>query len=73
MFMNFTHNMIELIVVWLTIVFMVHRCEESSDLDLYLLQCCAVMAPPEDFVNRIIARFGLLDYFSLFLLRPNEY
>lgn len=48
-------------------------CEGSLDLDLFLLQCCAVIAPTEEFVERIVSRFGLTEYFSLFLLRPNEY
>ncbi|MCO5595657.1 hypothetical protein L7F22_049702 [Adiantum nelumboides] len=48
-------------------------CEGSLDLDLFLLQCCAVMAPTEEFVDRIVSRFGLNEYFSLFLLLPNEY
>ncbi len=49
------------------------RCEDSLELDLFLLQCCSVMAPPEEFVERIQARFGLTDYFSLVLQCPNEY
>eukprot|EP00250_Pteridium_aquilinum_P003618 c13921_g1_i1 orf=503-7018(-) len=48
-------------------------CVGSLDLDLFLLQCCGVMAPTEEFVERIVSRFGLTEYFSLFLLRPNEY
>lgn len=49
------------------------RCEDSLELDLFLLQCCAVMAPPEEFVERLQARFSLSDFFTLVLWRPNEY
>lgn len=51
----------------------VRWCEDSLELDLFLLQCCAAMAPPEQFVLRILERFGLSDYLSLHLVRPNEY
>ncbi|KAJ7515845.1 hypothetical protein O6H91_22G030900 [Diphasiastrum complanatum] len=51
----------------------VQWCENSLELDLFLLQCCAAMAPPEEFVERVLSRFGLADYFSLFLWQPNEY
>jgi hypothetical protein len=51
----------------------VRWCEDSLELDLFLLQCCAAMAPPEPFVLRILDRFGLSDYLSLQLVRPNEY
>ncbi|GLJ41100.1 hypothetical protein SUGI_0851350 [Cryptomeria japonica] len=47
--------------------------EDSLELDLFLLQCCAAMAPPEAFVLRVLERFGLSDYLSLNLVRPNEY
>jgi hypothetical protein len=40
---------------------------------LFLLQCCSVMAPPEEFVERIQTRFGLTAYFDLTLSSPNEY
>ena len=49
------------------------RCEDSLELDLFLLQCCAVMAPCEEFVERLQARFSLSDFFTLVLWRPNEY
>lgn len=49
------------------------RCEDSLELDLFLLQCCSVLAPPEEFVERIQARFALSEYFTLVLWRPNEY
>ncbi|KAL3679047.1 hypothetical protein R1sor_022003 [Riccia sorocarpa] len=48
-------------------------CEDTSELDMLVLQCCAVLAPPEKFVQQIQSRFGLADYFTLFLWRPNEY
>lgn len=48
------------------------RCEDSLELDLFLLQCCAVMAPPEEFVERLQVRFLLSDYFTLVLSCPNE-
>lgn len=51
----------------------VRWCEDSLELDLFLLQCCAAMAPPEPFVLRILDRFGLSAYLSLHLGRPNEY
>ncbi|XP_024382980.1 E3 ubiquitin-protein ligase PRT6 isoform X2 [Physcomitrium patens] len=51
----------------------VHWCEDSLELDLFLLQCCAVMAPPEEFVERLQVRFLLSDYFTLVLSCPNEY
>ncbi|KAH9325221.1 hypothetical protein KI387_005399, partial [Taxus chinensis] len=47
--------------------------EDSLELDLFLLQCCAAMAQPEAFVLRILERFGLSDYLSLHLTRTNEY
>ncbi|KAG6540804.1 hypothetical protein Mapa_017828 [Marchantia paleacea] len=48
-------------------------CEDSLELDLLMLQCCAVLAPPEKYADRILSRFGLSEYFNLFLWRPNEY
>ncbi|XP_024369767.1 E3 ubiquitin-protein ligase PRT6 isoform X2 [Physcomitrium patens] len=51
----------------------VHWCEDGLELDLFLLQCCAVMAPSEEFVERLQARFALSDFFTLVLWRPNEY
>uniref|UniRef100_A0A7I4DB25 E3 ubiquitin-protein ligase n=1 Tax=Physcomitrium patens TaxID=3218 RepID=A0A7I4DB25_PHYPA len=51
----------------------VHWCEDSLELDVFLLQCCAVLAPCEAFVERIVARFSLSDYFTLSVYRLNEY
>ncbi|CAM6107115.1 unnamed protein product [Calypogeia fissa] len=48
-------------------------CEDSLELDLLILQCCSVLAPPEKFVDRIQTRFGLTEYFTLHLRSPNEY
>lgn len=57
-------------------VFLIVSCCRSGqgiELDLFLLQCCAALAPPDLFVNRIIERFGLSNYLSLNLERSNEY
>lgn len=53
-------------------VICVDRSEQGLELDLFLLQCCAALAPPDLFVNRIIERFGLSSYFSLNLERSTE-
>ncbi|KAK8542025.1 hypothetical protein V6N13_137400 [Hibiscus sabdariffa] len=47
--------------------------EQGLELDLFLLQCCAALAPPDLCVKRIVERFGLLNYLSLTLERSNEY
>lgn len=39
-------------------------CEDSLDLDLFLLQCCAALAPPDAFVQRVVERFDLGGYLS---------
>lgn len=49
------------------------RCGQGSDSDLFLLQCCAALAPPDLFVMRILERYGLSNYLSLDLERTNEY
>ncbi|CAA6654977.1 unnamed protein product [Spirodela intermedia] len=41
--------------------------------DLFLLQCCAALAPAEFFVKRILERFDLLNYLSLDLSESSEY
>ncbi|XWS55658.1 hypothetical protein CRYUN_Cryun09bG0020100 [Craigia yunnanensis] len=51
----------------------VHWSEQGLELDLFLLQCCAALAPADLYVKRIVERFGLLDYLSLSLERSNEY
>ncbi len=47
--------------------------KDGLELDFFLLQCCSVMAPPEEFVEQIQAHFGLTDCVSLVLQCPNEY
>ncbi|GMJ12122.1 proteolysis 6, Greening after Extended Darkness 1 [Hibiscus trionum] len=47
--------------------------EQGLELDLFLLQCCAALAPPDLYVKRIVERFGLLNYLSLTLERSSEY
>lgn len=47
--------------------------EQGLELDLFLLQCCAALAPADLYVNRIIERFGLSNYLSLNLEQPSEY
>ncbi|CAL9094143.1 unnamed protein product [Musa acuminata var. zebrina] len=46
---------------------------QGLESDLFLLQCCAALAPPELFVERIQERFGLVNYTSLSLSECNEY
>lgn len=47
--------------------------EQGLELDLFLLQCCAALAPADLCVERILARFGLSSYLSLNVERPSEY
>ncbi|KAK6943655.1 E3 ubiquitin-protein ligase UBR-like, C-terminal, partial [Dillenia turbinata] len=47
--------------------------EQSLELDLFLLQCCAALAPPDHYVTRILERFGLSSYLSLNLEQSNEF
>lgn len=49
------------------------RSEQGLELDLFLLQCCAALSPPNLFVHRIIERFGLLHYLSLLPECSSEY
>ncbi|GLT38922.1 hypothetical protein SLA2020_131380 [Shorea laevis] len=49
------------------------RSEQGLEFDLFLLQCCAAMAPPDLFVKRILDHFGLLSYLSLSPERSSEY
>ncbi|XP_068667575.1 E3 ubiquitin-protein ligase PRT6-like [Aristolochia californica] len=51
----------------------VRWCEQGLEFDLFLLQCCAAWGPPDSYVKRIQERFGLSNYLSLNLERPNEY
>ncbi|KAJ0737868.1 putative carboxypeptidase U transcription factor interactor and regulator Znf-B family [Helianthus annuus] len=47
--------------------------EHGSELDLFLLQCCAALAPADLYITRIVKRFGLETYLSLNMERANEY
>lgn len=47
--------------------------EQGLELDLFLLQCCAALAPADLYISRIIERFGLSTYLSLNLEKANEY
>ncbi|KAG6769474.1 hypothetical protein POTOM_025112 [Populus tomentosa] len=47
--------------------------EQGLEFDLFLLQCCAALAPPDLYVSRILERFGLSDYLSLKAEQSTEY
>ncbi|KAL2336616.1 hypothetical protein Fmac_011062 [Flemingia macrophylla] len=47
--------------------------EQGLELDLFLLQCCAALAPEDLFVSRILERFGLSNYLNLNLEQSSEY
>ncbi|XP_026444611.1 E3 ubiquitin-protein ligase PRT6-like [Papaver somniferum] len=47
--------------------------EQGLELDIFLLQCCAALAPPDLFVKRILERFGLSSYLSLNPQQSNEH
>ncbi|GAV69454.1 zf-UBR domain-containing protein [Cephalotus follicularis] len=47
--------------------------EQGLELDLFLLQCCAALAPADLYVKRILERFQLWNYLSLNLDRWSEY
>ncbi|CAJ2670351.1 unnamed protein product [Trifolium pratense] len=47
--------------------------EQGLELDLFLLQCCAALAPEDLFVRRVLERFGLSNYLSLNLEQSSEY
>ncbi|CAA0829795.1 E3 ubiquitin-protein ligase PRT6 [Striga hermonthica] len=47
--------------------------EQGQELDLFLLQCCAALAPPDLFVLRILERFGLSSYLSLNVEQSSEH
>ncbi|KAL6528691.1 hypothetical protein OROMI_029336 [Orobanche minor] len=51
----------------------VHWSEQGQELDLFLLQCCAALAPPDLYVQRILERFGLSNYLSTNLERSSEH
>ncbi|CAA2964318.1 E3 ubiquitin- ligase PRT6-like isoform X1 [Olea europaea subsp. europaea] len=47
--------------------------EQGQELDLFLLQCCAALAPADLYVKRILERFGLSNYLSLNLNPSSEH
>ncbi|KAH6824842.1 hypothetical protein C2S53_010917 [Perilla frutescens var. hirtella] len=47
--------------------------EQGHELDLFLLQCCAALAPPDLYVQRILERFGLSNYPSLNFEQSSEH
>uniref|UniRef100_A0A7N0VB90 E3 ubiquitin-protein ligase n=1 Tax=Kalanchoe fedtschenkoi TaxID=63787 RepID=A0A7N0VB90_KALFE len=47
--------------------------DQCLELDLFMLQCCAALAPADSFVNRIIKRFGLSNYLSVDVKQTSEY
>ncbi|XP_024965877.1 E3 ubiquitin-protein ligase PRT6 isoform X3 [Cynara cardunculus var. scolymus] len=47
--------------------------EQGLELDLFLLQCCAALAPADLYITRIIERFGLSSYLSLNLEGVTDY
>ncbi|MCL7033482.1 hypothetical protein MKW94_010257, partial [Papaver nudicaule] len=53
----------------------VKQCQSAhwSELDIFLLQCCAASAPPNLFVTRVLHRFGLSNYLSLTSEDTTEY
>ncbi|KAJ8533945.1 hypothetical protein K7X08_007269 [Anisodus acutangulus] len=46
--------------------------EQGLELDLFLLQCCAELAPADLYISRILERFELSNYLSFNLERPSE-
>eukprot|EP00850_Spirogloea_muscicola_P019997 SM000205S06204 [mRNA] locus=s205:3198:12812:+ [translate_table: standard] len=48
-------------------------CENTLELDMFLLQCCAVLSFPEALVGRVLERFGLAEYFTLCATPAKEY
>ncbi|WCJ28303.1 E3 ubiquitin-protein ligase PRT6 [Euphorbia peplus] len=51
----------------------VRWAEQGLELDLFLLQCCAALAPADLYVSRIVERFGLSEYLALDLGKSSEY
>ncbi|KAL3623063.1 hypothetical protein CASFOL_031879 [Castilleja foliolosa] len=47
--------------------------EQGHELDLFLLQCCAALAPPDLYLQRILERFGLSSYLLINLEQSSEY
>ncbi|KAL6496213.1 hypothetical protein OROGR_029471 [Orobanche gracilis] len=52
---------------------LVNWSEQGQEIDLFLLQCCAALAPPDLYVQRILERFGLSNYLSTNLERSSEH
>ncbi|XP_078178382.1 proteolysis 6 isoform X3 [Carex rostrata] len=50
-----------------------YRLEQGLEADLFLLQCCAALAPADAFVRTVQERFGLSTYTSLNVTDQNEY
>ncbi|KAL3531814.1 hypothetical protein ACH5RR_005335 [Cinchona calisaya] len=46
---------------------------QGLELDLFLLQCCAALAPADHYIKRILERFGLSNYLSLNIELSSEY
>lgn len=49
------------------------RSEQGLELDLFMMQCCAALAPPDLYVRRILERFGLSNYLDMNPARATEY
>lgn len=47
--------------------------EQGLEFDLFLLQCCAALAPADLYVSRFLERFGLTNYLSLDVEQSSEY
>ncbi|KAI4340077.1 hypothetical protein MLD38_024949 [Melastoma candidum] len=47
--------------------------DQGLEFDLFMLQCCAALAPADLFIRRILERFGLSSYILLNLERTSEY
>jgi len=50
-----------------------HELEHELELDLFLLQICAALAPADLYVMRLVERFQLPDYLALDIKRSSEY
>lgn len=49
------------------------RSEQGLELDLFMLQCCAALAPADLFVKRVLERFELSNYLLLNFEQSSEY
>jgi len=66
-------KLVHYIRLYCFVILSINRSEQGLELDLFLLQCCAALAPEDLFVSRILERFGLSNYLSLNLERSSEY